>query len=235
MGSGFTLCEAISPHYVSQFKTNKNKQPFHQTPTKQINAQSTKTMKLILISLIPVAVASWSLGPRNYNDLNPWRGPSLLDSMLDTTLLMPTPRLLMEGGMPAKTSPKYEITDTDTQIKIAMDVPGVEIGNIDVTVQDDTLTVSGHRESQDNTSSFRYKFRQSFSLPVDVNKDHIAADLKNGVLTVMAPKDPQRHQDNLRKIAITAGNGEPHRLNSMESEVDEVNNTNDEKKSVVDI
>ena len=160
-------------------------------------------MKLLLASLLPVAAASWMLTPRFY--------PSLLDTMLDTTLLSPsTPRF----GLPAKTSPKYEITDTDNQIQIVMDVPGVDKDNLDIAVHhrgeysnNPVISISGHRESKDDNSQFSYKFSQSFSLPASVDVEHFEADLTNGVLTVTAPKDLKRLEEatNVRKIPISAG------------------------------
>lgn len=159
-------------------------------------------MKLLLASLLPVATASWMLTPRFY--------PSLLDTMLDTTLLSPTtPRF----GLPAKTSPKYEITDTDDRIQIVMDVPGVDKDSLDIALHhhgeysnNPVISISGHRESKDEKSQFSYKFSQSFSLPANIDVDHFEADLTNGVLTVTAPKDLKRLEEaNVRKIPITAG------------------------------
>jgi len=155
-------------------------------------------MKLVLAALLPLTTASWMLGPR----YNPWRGPSLIDTMLDTTLMTPTPSLFLDR--PVKQSPKYEITDSEKEIQIVMDVPGVDANNIEVNVQDGILSVSGHREAKDENSSFSYKFSQSFSLPEVVETDHVEADLKNGVLTVTAPKNLKRLEANVRKIPITA-------------------------------
>jgi len=52
--------------------------------------------------------------------------------LLVLTLLSPTHRLLMDRNLPAKSSPKYEITDTDNQVQIVMDVLGVEKDNLDI-------------------------------------------------------------------------------------------------------
>ena len=169
-------------------------------------------MKLLLVSLLPVATASWMLTPRFY--------PSLLDTMLDTTLMSPTTRFLTDRGMPAKSSPKYEITDTDEQIQIIMDVPGVEKDNLDISVHHGeysntpVISISGHRETKDDTSQFSYKFSQSFSLPANIDIEHFVADLTNGVLTVTAPKDTKRLEANVRKIPILAGQQQQNLMNS---------------------
>lgn len=166
-------------------------------------------MKLLLASLLPAATASWMLTPRYYNTMM-MRPSQLIDSMLDTTLLSPTPRLLMDRNLPAKSSPKYEITDTDKQVQIVMDVPGVEKDNLDISIQESdysttpVISISGHRESKDDSSTFSYKFSQSFSLPAEIDVEHLTADLTNGVLTVTAPKDAKRLEASVRKIPITA-------------------------------
>jgi len=160
-------------------------------------------MKPLLASLLPVAAASWMLTPRFYRSMMRPTA-SLLDEMLDTTLLMPTLRMDRDNLLPAKSSPKYEITNTDKQIQITMDLPGVEAENLDVSVHDDMLSISGHREAKDENSSFSYKFSQSFSLPADLDMDKFEADLTNGVLTVTAPKDPKKLEASVRKIPIAA-------------------------------
>lgn len=100
------------------------------------------------------------------------------------------------------TSPRYEITDSDNKFQLAVDVPGVKIENIDVSLEDGVLTVSGHREATDPNYSFKSRFSQSFSLDPAVDVDKFTADLKNGVLTVAAPKDLKKIEANIRKIPI---------------------------------
>merc|ERR1712124_100399 len=53
------------------------------------------------------------------------------------------------------------------------------------------------------SSRFSSKFFRSFSLDRTVDVDSFAANLKNGVLTISAPKDPKRLEENVRRIPIT--------------------------------
>merc|ERR1712157_219653 len=53
------------------------------------------------------------------------------------------------------------------------------------------------------TSRFSSKFFRSFSLDPTVDVDSLAANLKNGVLTISAPQDPKRLEENVRRIPIT--------------------------------
>jgi HSP20 family protein len=124
-----------------------------------------------------------------------------------------------QGGSPFQTmSPRFEITDNETQVQIAMDVPGVKMEDIDVSLEDNVLTIRGQRdvaarsESKDDTmssssssSSLTKKFSQSFSLnDPTIVVEKITASLENGVLIVAAPKDIKRIEENIRKIPITS-------------------------------
>merc|ERR1712137_1423316 len=96
---------------------------------------------------------------------------------------------------------QYEITNNDEVFSISLDVPGVDPANIDVSVLDDVLTLSGSRETE--TSS--YKFKKSFALDPLVVVEQLSANLENGVLLVSAPKDVKKPEEKVKKIPITVG------------------------------
>lgn len=102
-------------------------------------------------------------------------------------------------------SPRYEITDDEHKFQIAVDVPGVKMEDVNVSVEEagSILTIAGHRESTSDTYSFKSQFSQSFSLDPAVDSDKFTANLKDGVLIVSAPKDMKRIEQNVRKIPIT--------------------------------
>lgn len=81
-------------------------------------------------------------------------------------------------------TPRYEITNTDDAVSVSMDVPGVDPSNIDVSLEENVLTLSGTRE----TATSNYKFSRSFSLDEAVDVNQLSANLENGVLVVSAPK-----------------------------------------------
>lgn len=120
----------------------------------------------------------------------------------------------------SRTSPRYEITDDEKEMKIAIDVPGVTAENIDVSIDEENnvLSISGHRESSEGRSSSKYKFSQSFSLDPTVELSKFTADLQTGVLTVTAPKDMKRIEASIRKIPITASKEEPKQVHIVEAE-----------------
>merc|ERR1712232_410362 len=74
--------------------------------------------------------------------------------------------------------------------------------DIDIKLEDGMLTVEGHRTASSESSQFTSKFSKSFTLDKTVDVEKITAALKNGVLTVSAPKDPKKLEENIRRIPV---------------------------------
>ena len=149
----------------------------------------------------PQVTAAWSCGPRYYG-LDVW-SPRVLQKQ--HALLQKQQSLLQKAF--THTSPRYEITDTDEKFQLSIDVPGVKPEDIQVNFEDDgsMLSIRGSRAvtSSDESSSFRSKFSQSFSIDPSVDVKNFSASLKNGVLVISAPKDLKKIEDNIRNIPIT--------------------------------
>jgi HSP20 family protein len=91
--------------------------------------------------------------------------------------------------------PATDIVASETEIILALDIPGVRENGIDVTVEKSILTVravpvprdaGGRRLLYAECGTGEY--RRSFSLPEDADKENISASLKDGVLRVRLPK-----------------------------------------------
>merc|ERR1712224_1006286 len=63
--------------------------------------------------------------------------------------------------------------------------------------------MGGKRTASSESSQFTSKFSKTFSLDKTVDVDKITAALKNGVLTVSAPKDLKKLEENVRRIPVT--------------------------------
>jgi HSP20 family protein len=95
---------------------------------------------------------------------------------------------------------KVEVTETDKQINVRAAVPGFKPEDIEVTVKDNILILSGETESREkredeNTvfSEFRSnKFCRQLTLSSEVDEDKVAANLKDGVLQLTLPKVPAK-------------------------------------------
>jgi HSP20 family protein len=79
---------------------------------------------------------------------------------------------------------------------LEIDLPGVKKENIEISVNDGILTISGERklerkeekENYTRIESFFGRFERSFKLPADANTDEIEAKYKDGVLKLFIPK-----------------------------------------------
>lgn len=103
--------------------------------------------------------------------------------------------------------PSVEIADTDKEIKVTAEVPGLEEKDIEVLLNDGVLTLRGEKRSEnedkDRQFSERYygRFERRIPLGVEVDEDKVAASFRNGVLTVTLPKT-EKAQTQVKRIAI---------------------------------
>ena len=102
-----------------------------------------------------------------------------------------------------KTSPRYKITNTDETFEISLDVPGVNFDDIDVSIDNNVLTLSGQRQQKSENYRYSSKFYQSFSLDPTIDVDKVTASLNNGVLVVSAPKNLNKVENTVKKIPIS--------------------------------
>lgn len=92
--------------------------------------------------------------------------------------------------------PKVDIAETNEAFEIHAELPGIEKPDIRIAVQDGVITVKGHRESKSEEKGKKFhrversfgSFARSFSLPDNVDEEHIHADFKKGILTLILPK-----------------------------------------------
>ncbi len=96
-------------------------------------------------------------------------------------------------------APALDIRETDDSIVVRAEVPGMSSGDIEVSVQNNTLTISGEKtEKTEDAGETYYRserrygaFRRDIPLATIVDTDRIQATCKDGVLTVTLPKSEQ--------------------------------------------
>lgn len=119
----------------------------------------------------------------------------------------------VEGlGAGAGTLASIDLSETDDALELKADLPGMEEKDLNVTLRNGAVTISGERkyESEETKKNF-YRaeraygsFSRSVSLPCEVDEERVEAHFKNGVLTVRLPKSAtEKH--NQRKIDIKTG------------------------------
>jgi HSP20 family protein len=102
--------------------------------------------------------------------------------------------------------PKIEVSETDKEVKVAAELPGLEQKDVEVELANGVLSIKGEKktetEDKDRLFSERYYGRFERRIPVeDVEEDKVSASFKNGVLTVTLPKSAKA-QPNVKRIPV---------------------------------
>jgi HSP20 family protein len=105
-------------------------------------------------------------------------------------------RILSEPQANRPWSPSVDIYETENELVLKADLPDVELKDIDVRVENQTLTVAGTRKFEKEQSTRGYhriersygNFVRSFAVPNTFDTEKIGAEYKNGVLSVTLPK-----------------------------------------------
>lgn len=103
--------------------------------------------------------------------------------------------------------PAFDLVEKQDSYLLRADLPGVEAKDLDISVTGNRITISGKRESEQreeiegyySAERFYGSFSRTFTLPVDVDADHVNAELASGVLTLVVPKRPEMQG---RKIEV---------------------------------
>ncbi len=106
-------------------------------------------------------------------------------------------------------SMNIDVHETEKELRISAELPGLNEGEIDVSISRDVLTISGEKKQENEQHVKGWycmersygAFRRSISLPCEVDLESCNATFKNGVLTVSLSKTPQL-QTNTKSIAI---------------------------------
>lgn len=103
--------------------------------------------------------------------------------------------------------PNVEVSETDKEIRVTAELPGLEEKDVEITLDDDVLTLRGEKrsENEDKNRQFSERFYGQFerriALGTGVQDDKVEARFKSGVLTIIMPKTEQA-QSKARRIAI---------------------------------
>jgi len=107
-------------------------------------------------------------------------------------------------------SPQINVSETDSEICITAEMPGVQEKDISIELNDDVLTIKGEKqlERKDEKENFYFiersygTFMRTLQLPSPVNPDQVQATFGNGVLTVTLPKNVQQQRS--RRIRVSS-------------------------------
>ena len=137
----------------------------------------------------PVAAFGWSDFDRVFDQL--WNGAGV--------------------SRPTVYAPRIDVTETETELSVAAELPGFEEKDLKVTLEDGVLTIEGERTSEvkdeeakevRHVETFHGKYRRALRLPSEVDGEAVKAAYRNGILTVTLPKAPAAQ---VRTIPVTSG------------------------------
>jgi HSP20 family protein len=111
-------------------------------------------------------------------------------------------------GSQAMIWPSVEVNETDKEVKVVAELPGLEEKDVAVELANGVLKISGEKksETEDKERRFSERFYGRFErhIPIDeVDQDKVGASFNKGVLTVTLPKSPTAQQK-VKRIPVNA-------------------------------
>lgn len=114
---------------------------------------------------------------------------------------------------------RMNVSETEKELRISAELPGVDEKDVDVTLEGDVLTIRGEKkfdqERGGEKENFHFiersygSFQRSVQLPYPVNPEDVRAEFHNGVLTLTLPKSQQQQR---RKIPIGAASSRQQQI-----------------------
>ena len=116
------------------------------------------------------------------------------------------------GGRGFALAPHMDVTETDKEIVVEAEIPGIDEKNVSLALRDGVLTIRGEKKHEHDEEKENYRmterrygsFQRSVQLPDTVDEDKVEATFNNGVLKVSLPKRPDAIGKQ-RKIPIKKG------------------------------
>jgi HSP20 family protein len=126
-----------------------------------------------------------------------------MDRLFDSLSLAP-------GFRSAGVFPPINVSESKDGLFVRAELPGVKVEQLDIQVEDTTLTIAGERQMSREGAKVSYHrrerewgaFRRSFQLPTRVDAQNTRARYRDGILTIELPKAPEARP---KQIAIQAG------------------------------
>lgn len=117
-----------------------------------------------------------------------------------------------EDNLTAAFAPPVDIYEDEHEIVLEVDVPGLDQKDLDVRIENNTLTIRGERKMQTEVKEENFhrveraygSFARSFTVPPTVNAEQIAASYTNGVLRLVLAK---REETRPKQIKVQIGEG----------------------------
>jgi HSP20 family protein len=108
-------------------------------------------------------------------------------------------------------TPRVNVRETDEEIVVMAELPGLEEKDFDISLEENVLTIKGekHSEHEEKGDGFHHvettsgSFERRLRLSCEVDADEVKATYKNGVVTVVLPKRPEDRPE-VRTVPVTS-------------------------------
>ena len=116
-----------------------------------------------------------------------------IDRLFDTFL---PAKFQAEYPVTTAWAPRVDVAETDNEVVVSTELPGVERKDVKLSVEDNLLTIGGEKKQEKETKEKNYHcverrygtFSRSFTLPTRIQADKVKATFKDGILTIKLPK-----------------------------------------------
>ena len=95
--------------------------------------------------------------------------------------------------------PRLDVTETEKELKVTVELPGMDEKDIDLSLSNNALTIKGEkREEKEDRTHGHYRIERSYGsfqrtipMPCEIDGDKVEATFKKGVLSITLPKNEQ--------------------------------------------
>jgi len=109
-------------------------------------------------------------------------------------------------------APAVDIYEDENQLVLTAEIPGIEEKDIEIKVEDNTLSIQGERKMEKETKEENYhrieraygSFSRSFTLPNYINQENIQAEHAHGLLKITMPKKPELKPRKVKILKLAA-------------------------------
>jgi HSP20 family protein len=140
--------------------------------------------------------------------------------------------------------PSIDVSETDNEIVISAEMPGLERGDVEISIEDDVLTIRGEKKVEQEKDDKNYHvservygvFYRALQLPPGVDTSKIQASMSNGILKVTIPKpakaQPQKIE--VQEASKSASSSDSGSASASGAGTGSASNTKDNKKGSKD-
>ena len=107
--------------------------------------------------------------------------------------------------------PKVDVCETDKEVEVTADMPGIDEKDIDVTLANGILTIKGERKSESEEKDEKKSYHRvertyglytrSIPVPAEIDEEKVKADFTKGVLKITMPK-AEKPESKVKKISV---------------------------------